>query len=68
MTKIARLIPWLYRTMVVLLTAGLAGAFALGFGAPVPQWVVLGAIGGGTIAMVGVFAALIALKGQTQPG
>jgi hypothetical protein len=62
--KPARAIPALFRVMVALLTLGLAGATALGFGAPVPQWAVLAAIGGGTAAMVALFACLIGLKGM----
>lgn len=61
----ARLVPILFRTMVTLLTLGLAGAVALGFGVAIPEWTVMAAIAGGTLAMVGVFASLISLGGRT---
>ena len=55
---IERLIPILFRAMALLLGAGLAGAFAAGFGVAIPTWAIVTAIAGGTIAMVALFAAL----------
>lgn len=62
MPTTARLISPLFAAMAVLLTAGLAGAFASGFGAPVPTPAVLVAIGGGTFAMVELFVCMIAVR------
>lgn len=54
-----KLIRPLYWTMVCLLTTGLACVLVMGFGGHVPEWVVIGEIGGGTAAMVCLFALLI---------
>lgn len=52
------MIRLLYWTMVIALSGGLVGAFALGFGEPVPVRLVIGAICVGTASMVALLIRL----------
>jgi len=58
---VRRLAPALI-AMVVLQTAGLAGCVAMGFGAPIPAWVVGATLVCGTVATVVAVTLLITAR------